>query len=213
MVEEDKLDFTDLFAGDEEAEDIEWEGIELEKRPRGILSHTDREFLWGLREYAHAQSESNRKQDIRERVINALYDYPLLAVLLDEGERDKIFQEETNEEDLNRCLEWIITFIYLGLGQDEDRFEDLIERGIYFGANFDKDGRWVGEATDVEVSIDIEYNPDVDKLYNQLQQGEGDELSPAEIGVLVQAGKLDADDLGELEDSEPKFPRVSTGLN
>lgn len=209
----DSLDQDELFDGVEDvkgslSDDSE---SELPKRPRGILSHTDREYLWGLREYKHAQSEANRKQDIRERIVHAFRDFQPLSVLLDAEERGKIFNEEIDEERLQDILEAMITFVYLGLGQDENRLEKIVENGVYIGANFDKSGRWAGEATDVDVSIDIEYNPDVDDLYRRLEEGGGDQLTPAEIGVLVQSGKLDETDLDELEETQPTYPGVFAG--
>lgn len=203
MTGDDISDPDELFSGVEDAE-----GINLEKRPRGILSHTDREYLCGLRDYAHAQSEANRKQDIRERIVHSFQDYPLLWLLLDEEEREKAFQEAADRGYLDGMLQSMITFVYLGLDQDTNRLEKIIETGVYIGANYDKAGRWVGEATDVDVSIDIEYNPDVEKLYDRFQRTEGDQLTPAEIGVLVRAGKLNQDDLEKLEDSGPTFPGV-----
>lgn len=202
-----------LFSGVEEAEGIDLDGMdELPKRPRGILSHTDREYLWGLREYKHAQSEANRKQDIRKRVVHALQDYYPLTLFLDDEERHKIFNDEIDEDILHECLEAMIAFVYLGLDQDENRLEEIVEGGVYFGANIDKSGRWSGEATDVDTSIDIEYNPDVERLYHRLQEGDGDQLTPAEIGVLVRSGKVDAGDLDQLVETKPAYPRVFAGL-
>ena len=75
--------FDSLFSGTEgrvgersEADDGGWldewfsELFRVEERPRGLLSHTDREFLVGLKDYKHEQSEANRRQDIRERVAH-----------------------------------------------------------------------------------------------------------------------------------------------
>jgi len=212
MDEDQKPEIAGLFSGIEEGRDRKYESaFSVEDRPRGILSNTDREYLCGLRDYKHAQTEANRKQDIRERVINALHDFVLLGLLLDDEEREKIFIEEFDEDELHLSLEWLISFVYLGLEQDEKRLEDIISNGVYFGANFDKSGRWAGDATDVDASIDVEYNPDVDKIYKQFQEGEGDQLTPAEVGVLVRSGKLEPEDLDELEDAAPTFPGVYAG--
>ena len=211
MSQNDKYTIKDLLSGVDsiDEDDIEYHSkeslLKVEDRPRGILSNTDREYLCGLREYKHKQSESNRKQDIRDRTVNALQDFLLLSLLLDEDERNKIFDEELNEDDLQMFLEWMIAFVYNGLDQDKDRFEEIIEKGIYYAANFDKTGRWVGEATDVDASVDIEYNPDVDKLYGYLERNEEEQLTPAEIGVLVQSGRIGATELEQLTDSDQAF--------
>jgi len=54
-----------------------------EDRPRGILSPTDREYLYGQKEYAQPQTDANRRQAIRERVVNGLKDFELLSLLLE----------------------------------------------------------------------------------------------------------------------------------
>lgn len=200
---DEKSDTTvgELFDGIEYAEETELESVLAPlDRPRGILSKTDREFLCGLKDYAHAQSEANRRQDIRERVVNGLKDFTILWLLLDPEERAQIFKE-MGETETNHCIESMITFAFLGINQDLTRLEDRIEHGVLFGANYDTAGRWAGEATDVDISIDIDYQPDVDALYDQFEEGNADQLSPADIGVLVRAGKIDPEDLAQLEDT------------
>lgn len=208
----DDNEVPDLFSGVEKARgDISYESIlQPEDRPRGILSNTDREYLCGLREYSHDQSELNRRQAIRERTINALRDFHLLWLLLDDAEWDKIV-EAFDPDELNHTFSAMLAFMYLGIGQDTGRMEEIIQRGIFLGANYDTTGRWSGKANEVDVSIDIEYSPNVDALYEQLREGESSELTPGEIGALVRAGKLDEEDLEELEESEVTFPGVSAG--
>lgn len=209
---DDKEDVPDLFSGVEKARgDVSNRSVlQPEDRPRGILSNTDREYLCGLREYSHDQSELNRRQAIRERTINALRDFHLLWLLLEDVEWEKIF-EAFDPEEINHTFSAMLAFMYLGIDQDTGRMEEIIQRGIFLGANYDTSGRWSGEATDVDVSIDIEYEPNVDTLYERLKTGDGDELTPGEIGALVRAGKLEADDLEDLEKSGPDFPGVSVG--
>ena len=211
MVEESDPELGGLFSGIEDAKDIEWESrLTPEDRGRGILSKADREYLCGQKEYAHAQSESNRKQDIRERVKNGLKDFTLLWLLLDPTERATIFYEMGNEE-ADQCIDSMISFAYLGFDQNRHRLADRIEHGVLGGANYDTGGRTAGKATNVDVSIDIDYEPDVDALYEQLQAGKTDQLTPAEIGVLVRAGKVTPENLSELKDTTTPFPGVYFG--
>ena len=201
-----------LFTGIEDADPAAFDDVVLEKRPRGLLSHADREFLLGEREYEHPQTAANRRQEIRERVVHAFADFPLLWIYLPESERTKIFSEELPERDLQLFLESMLVFLYQGIEHDTERFEELIESAVYLGENTGKLGRWVGEATDVDVSIDIEYNPDLDRLEKRLEQGDGATLTPSEIGVLVRAGKLSPEDLEALEDPQGKDPGGLKGL-
>ncbi|QSX00458.1 hypothetical protein [Haloterrigena alkaliphila] len=202
------IDILEEHAGDDGGFtkiEIHSDGVELKKEPRGILSHPDREYLWGFREYQHPQSESNRKKEIRERVGYGLKDFIYLDQFLDDEERERIFQEEFDEEELQDSITSLVAFVYLGLQQDEAWFEELLERGILHGANSETQERGAGEATDVTVSIDIEYNPDVESLTQRLK--DGDHLTPAEIGVLARAGELDPSDLERLEDTKsPSTP-------
>ncbi|WP_162562529.1 hypothetical protein [Salinigranum rubrum] len=98
-------------------------------------------------------------------------------------------------------IESAIAFFYLGIGRESDRVEDLIEKGIYLGANSGSGDDLTGEVTDVQVSIDIKRNPDVEKIKKKMDRGSHDELTPAEIGVLVRKGELSPDDLKRLEGS------------
>lgn len=182
-------------------------GLEItpEERPRGILSKTDRDYLCGLKDYAQPQTDANRRQDIRERVKNGLKDFALLWMFLERTERDKIF-EALGEAGTDEVIESMIGFAYLSLDQDTARFEECIERGVLGAANADKMFRSAGRATDVDVSIDIKYNPDIDKLYHRFQ--EGAQLSDADIGLLVRAGKLDVDDLRRIVADERTIPGV-----
>ena len=208
--EEDEV--RSLFTGVEEAEDeVPYDSVfNPVERPRGILSPTDREYLCGLKDYSHSQTELNRRQSIRERTIEAIRDFNLLLILLEGTERDKII-EAFEAEELNTAFWSMIAFMYIGIDQDVSRMEELLERGIYFGANYKLSGRWSGKANDVSVEIDIEYEPNLESLYERVEEGEGNQLTPAEIGSLVKAGKLNPQDLAELEDSGPDFPSVYAG--
>lgn len=200
-----------FFDGIEELEDEDQTPLlEPKNRPRGILSHTDREYLCGQKEYKHAQSEANRRQEIRERISNGLQDFTMLWWLLDADERDQIF-DEMDSEILFECLSGMIAFSYLGLDKDDERLEEVVNRGVYLGANYDSTDRSMGKATDVNTSIDIKYDPNIDELYERLQNGQGDQLTPAEIGVLVREGKLEQSDLVQLEskDDDPHTSALS----
>lgn len=218
MSEENEDEFSDLFDGVEEAKG-DWGtkeerslGLNLKPadRPRGILSPTDRDYLCDLKDYSHNQTELNRQQSIRERTIEGLRDFDLLWLLLDESEREKIIDSLETKE-IDTAFSSMISFMYLGLDRDTDRMENIIEQGVYHGVNYDGSGRWSGGANEVSVNIDIDRHPDVDELYARFKNGGEDQLTSAEIGTLVQAGKLDAEDLQVLEDTGSTFPGVYSG--
>lgn len=179
--------------------------IDLKKRPRGILSHSDREYLWGLRDYKHPQSELNRKQDIRERVSNALHDFPTLLFLMGGIEVNEVFEGELNTGELQPSLEAMIALVYLGMHEDDKLLAEIIENGVQLSTKLRRD-QWVGKAFDVDVSIDINHNPRTDLLQQKLKEGKEDQLNPAEIGALVREGKIDSDDLEALKQSDQDLP-------
>lgn len=211
MGEEQDVENNPLFTGVEgpKQDDESGDGVSItpEDRPRGILSPTDRDYLCGLKEYAQPQTDANRRQDIRERVENGLKDFALLWMFLEQDEREKVF-DELGEDGTDEVIESMITFAYLGIDQDKTRLEECIERGVLAGANADKLFRSAGRATNADVSIRLEYNPDIEKLYRRFK--EGGQLSDTEVGILVRSGKLNSEDLNALQDPAG-FPGVYAG--
>jgi microsomal dipeptidase-like Zn-dependent dipeptidase len=170
-------------------------------RPRGILSNTDREYLCGQRSYAHQQSEANRKQEIRERIANGLQDFILLWLLLPE---DELKQTITDIElfTLGGSLSAMMAFAYQSLDGDLGELENYVERGIYFGSNWNKEDGWANSVADVKASIHLERNPNIDQLYARFKQGSASQLTPTEIGLLVRSGKLSEDELQSIADDD-----------
>lgn len=178
---------------------------QIMRRSRGILSKVDRAYLFGEREFEYRQSELNRQQDIRERVVDSLQDFILLETLLSEKQRHKIFDEEIENDILNTSIKSFVSFVYSGLNKDTTRLENIIESGVFAASKTHTDRRLQGEVTNVDVSIDIYRTPDIDELYEKLQQGDIDSLTDSDIGMLVRSGKLDSQDLEKLETVfEPK---------
>lgn len=163
------------------------------ERPRGIFTRIDRKYLSGFKEYEHKQSESNRRQEIRERVIHAFHDFRLLS-WLSERERNKVFNEVTLGK-LHDNLVSLLAFVYRGIGRDPEAIEQIVEIAIFRveAENDPKEG-YQGGIADVSVDIDIDHGYDVEKIYERLQQGQEEQLTPAEIGVLVRAGVLDKEE-------------------
>jgi hypothetical protein len=170
--------------------------IEGKQRPRGILSKTDREYLFGLKDYKTKQSETNRRQDIRDRIKNSLQDFKIIWALLGEHDRDQIFSS-LDDETVNDSLEAIVSFIYLGLDGDLSRMEGAIKRGILAGEN----ARSEGETKQVDVSINIDSYPDVETAKEKLQNHPLVELTVEEIGVLAKANELDPSHIEKMNDS------------
>jgi len=214
MADESDSGYGELFSGVEGPKGTGEEGggpeFSPEDRPRGILSPTDREYLCGLKEYAQPQTDANRRQEIRERVKNGLKDFALLWLLLERKEREKVF-DELGEEVTDEVIESMVSFAHLGLDRDKTRMEERIQHGLLGAENVNKLFRSAGRATDVNVSIDIEYNPDIEKLYERFEQGR--ELTDTEVGLLVRSGRLESDDIEKLRGSKTQYPGVYAGEN
>lgn len=201
----------ELFSGVETAsDDFDGSGVQLtpEDRPRGILSPTDREYLCGRKEYAQPQTDANRRQEIRERIKNGLKDFVYLWAFLESDERQKVFKE-LGEEETDEAIESMVTFAFLGIDQNTTRMEECIERGVLAAANATKLFRSAGRATNADVSINVEYNSDDDKIYRRFEEGK--QLTDAEVGLLLRSGRLDEEDIKELENGDTGFPGVFVG--
>lgn len=191
---------------------INWDDITKPiNRPRGILSQTDRQYLFGEKEYKHPQSESNRRQEIRERIESGILDFTLLLLLLPTNERKKLFSGFSGAQK-SIVLEFMISFVYLLLGEDTDRFEKIIEDGIFACSAIDPQDQQTEKVTNVDVTIEIESDPDVDAIYQKFKNDTGTRLTPTEIGILVRNGKIDSDDLDALSRPANRKQRIEAAL-
>lgn len=188
-------------------------GFDTIDRERGVLTRADRAFLLGRKEFENRQTYTDTRRRIRERITNALLDFGLLALHLDPGQRQKVF-EAFDEASLEWSLRRVSQFLYAGLDHDAEEFANLLEDGIFqaelFRAHADA---WIsGEIRDVDVSIDLDHAPDADKLYDRYQNGEP--LTDSELGALVRSDKLSKDDYALLPDYQrlAGHPMFTPGL-
>ena len=96
---------------------------------RGGLTDADRDWLHGEKEYSHTQTEGNRRRKIRERTIQSLRDFELLAQELPQKDRRKIFKQFNKESDSD-CVDeiaFVIEFIYKGLNDVATEPETVAE--------------------------------------------------------------------------------------
>lgn len=171
-------------------------------RPRGILSKTDREYLVGDREYEHEQSELNRKQEIRKRIKNGLQDFELLNIYHSVDQRERVFQD-LDENELDHYVTSLISYLYKSSRGDVEWLEENINTGVFIGITTYEEGALLGDIKSVSVDINIEYEPDVDQIYEKFTKSDEVPLTPEEIGLLVRHGKLSEDDIEELDRSDP----------
>lgn len=181
------------------AEGGEWP--ESMQRPRGILTDTDRRFLWGVKEYESPVSRSGRRGQIRDRFADGLRDLAYLS-MLDDGQREDVLAKidaETNPGELRDAVSTLVEFLYFGQDTDIEWLEETVAHGVLNGESRRVDDSTVYGGTEVNVEIDVSRGHDVDRLEEQLRSGQHHTLSPAEIGVLVREGRIDPDDLEQLQ--------------
>lgn len=194
-------------------DDEYWE--ENYERPRGMFTDTDRRYLWGAVDYAHRQTESVRRQDIRERAVNGIRDLLYLGMLQDRDRR-MVFEELEEERDLRSAVTSLIEFLYVGLDGDLEWFEETLAHGI---SNAESKQRpddvtyYAGGEVDAGVDVDITVREgfNVDRIERQLREGEGHTLTPTEIGVLVREGRLNEGDLHLLDSASANRIDPETG--
>lgn len=177
------------------------------ERPRGFLTDTDRRFLWGLKEYAHEQTVSDRRNKVQRRFAQGILDFEYVPRLRDR-DRERVFDKvaETEQSSLETAVSNLIELLYLGLDKDVAALEEMVERGIESAENETGEyGAYTGDAKQVDADIDIEYAPDAEAIYEKLQNGLGQDLTNEEIGVLVRSNLLDDDEeLAKLTGEHPE---------
>ena len=183
---------------------------EILERERGILTRTDREFLLGIKEYEYDQSSINKRRDIRNRICSGLLDLQLLSNISD-ADRKKIFSQ-TPEGDIHESMAVLIAFVYSGLDGNIRAIEQIVESGLFKAERGGIKG-YRGGARDVSVDINLTLEYDVEQIYDRFKEGRGDDLTPAEIGVLVREGRLDSEDYKKLSWEEDERPRNTPAAN
>lgn len=180
-------------------------------RPRGILSQADRKFLLDRSDYSR-QNARQRRMKIVERVENAVYDFWLLQMCLEEREIQDITEaistdgpgHPISEAELDllsgpspvpgdnsivaapggfhRGLVTMIALFYRIYGDDEAAFERLLQQGVGGGIDHERNGQW-----DVEVDLEIERigTPESADVIDRLEAGLFRDLSDTERKVVI----------------------------
>jgi hypothetical protein len=167
------------------------------ERDRGILTDRDRKYLWGQIDYETAAALSQCRRDIRQRAENGLLDLLYLSKL-EEGEPDRIMQsldENAVGGALRNSVASLIEFLYQNVDDPERWLESALVTGIKSAVQ--QPGR---TGADVNIEIDVAPPMDLDELEDRLRSENSHTLTNEEIGALVNAGRLSADDLEQLHD-------------
>lgn len=199
--------------------------FEVSKQP-GILTESQRRYLLGQRD-VEPDSERVIRSRIRNRAIEAVRDFEILAIGLSERDHKLIFEKgmghdigsggshtpRTVEDDDKQFIfvngvqsGW--SFLFEGmrmLGRDIGDMERMLELAI--GDAETSGGSWVDNpdftSVRADVSIEFEEAHSPERLYKQLHQGK--RLEDEELGRLVRSGILSPSDLATIESVEERF--------
>jgi hypothetical protein len=183
----------------------------MESRKNAMLTTEDRRWLTGEKIYEgeHAkQQRYQRRRDIRERVSNTILDFSILFAHLEQREREKIFEtvssgvSQRGTDDNDSLIDGICdglafllynTGITRSMGQssapeaETTAAEQLLSEALYRAGR--KDDILVRNAT---VDIDADRVPP-EQLHEKL--AEGNDLSPAELRLLIESDLVDTADV------------------
>lgn len=90
---------------------------------QGFLTQSDKDWLRGETEYEHRQSATNKRADVRERVVAALRDFEELNENWTEDERRRILDEVDDPE---AVAAEVIEFLYVWLNERAADPEEMV---------------------------------------------------------------------------------------
>jgi hypothetical protein len=156
-----------------------------DERPRGILSPADRRFLRGEADLRSEQSVYDTRYRIRQRVRDALLDFPLLFAHLDDRDREQVFD---GDERLADAVVDAVAVLYLAAGDCDSSTEGLFTEGIR-RAERERTG---GQPT---VTLDVETTDRerLERIVETVESGRPHELSDAELRAFAQLCGGDCD--------------------
>lgn len=162
--------------------------VETEDRPRGVLSESDRAYLRNFEAWTaerSRQSRTKRKKAIRQRTINAIRDFALLAVWHEDKDIEKIadaLAPDAPDHSVmtapgggDRGTVGMIAFLTRILDGEIDTLERVISAGIADGLAFED-----GETWSVDVDIDRQRTRSSSEIQQIVEDGDIDDLSEVE---------------------------------
>jgi hypothetical protein len=180
-------------------------------RGRGVLTPKDRAFLRGEAEYeAKSNSARRARQRIRDRIRNAVLDFGLIAEVMQDRDRETIFERGANDSlaGFNEGLVGNLQFIHAGVEHGQVSaptgltFTELVERAVRrveYDAMPDALRKLETVHVDVDVSVDRPSLTSInaERVASAVERGRLDEISDDEarsfLRWLMEADALDAE--------------------
>lgn len=174
---------------------------------KGFLTEVDRAFLTGEKEYTGDNAKQlryQRRQAIAERTRQAFHDFSLLFDVLDEHERDRIFNvTETTAtpdemEPFYNALVDTVAFLYLSLEGEVNSDSNLtrsfskpFDSVLSFGVKRGEKARHTEREhllVTIDFEVDVDYTIDlnhVDHAIDKLARREHSELTEREMFAVL----------------------------
>jgi len=193
-----------------------------DKESRGILTSTDKDFVRGAKQYESRQSRYKRRSGIRERVCNAISDFPIIWTEMSLDEREKVYGKlDLPTSDLGRAvadpdlgpLEAMCAVVYeAALHREippEYIFHNAIKKVESERLLSKNSSRRVNVDLDLDISVDDPAGPNIDEALDRIEHGAAiSDLEPRELSALisysVQSDSLDSKTLAEAARSTRK---------
>jgi len=169
-------------------------------RDRGVLTGADRAYLRGETEPSSTQVERNTRARIRDRVHDALLDFPVLVEHLSERDRELVFDDRLDAAGPAAfdALVATVAFLYDGLEETDLAFETVVAEGINVACAPDDRA--------ATVDLDVTYTSLTPETIRQKAE-RGEPLSLTEIALADQSDEIDLATVVETD----KEPAVDDG--
>jgi len=196
----------------------------MSNEENGFLTNRDKEFLQAGGDYYTGENAKNQRYETREviaeRARQAFHDFAFLYDVLDERERNRIFNIAPNDQsewrDFKYSLFDTVAFLYHALEGDAGsepwiiadryfapKFEDVLESGVRRGEDRRRPEDFQG-IVNVEFGVDVTSiigsNVDWGRVIENLAESNVNQISDTDLRVAVALAANPTDRLRELAD-------------
>lgn len=161
----------------------------------GFLSDHDREFLAGEVDYGDGDKEQNRKNQkryrIRQNARQAYRDFHTLFNCLDEEDRELVFENVADDQELLDGIRATLAFTYWATSVENSvDFELLLRESIIAAETLGKlRNRTTPTQVDVTVDVERERLTDPDEIRERMEKAP-ETVTHEEIGVVLRGAVI-----------------------
>lgn len=165
--------------------------LEPDRTQYGLL---DRHSIQYLRDSTYRQKQTETGQvasdRVRREIRHGLLDFSLIAAELEEDDRRELFEQIPEDRELQRGIESTLAFLYRGLDETGQDFEDVLASGLQRPQERILRGRIARNGHDRAI---LELEP---KFFEVSKEPE--EYTDREIGMSLIVGEIDGEEALDL---------------